>query len=211
MVGRPLLGDPKGGGGCLGPWPAPADPSTHIRNRQKMEFIKGAGNLRPISGTHTFFWPLDHYFVFGILCTKKRPDGGGGGAGGRGGVHRAVACHGASRGHRSTRGPRSSPECPVRTEVPCGSSCWSSSMASGPRALLCAASHLLRPPFCGSPSLLTAARPPIPGTHRAPPTATARWAEVAVEYPGVLQATAKRHRSLPAHGVTQHTLIPGGG
>ena len=53
----------RGGGGCLGPWPAPApaDPPTHpptqIRKmflRKKMKLIKGAGNLRPILGTQTF-------------------------------------------------------------------------------------------------------------------------------------------------------------
>ena len=50
-----------GGGGCLRPWPAPADPPTHIRKLvlgQKIKFIKGGGNLRPIFGAQTFFWPL---------------------------------------------------------------------------------------------------------------------------------------------------------
>ena len=52
-----------GGGGGVGPWPAPVDPPPqppHIRKvflRQKMKFIKGAGNLRP---TQNFFWPLTH-------------------------------------------------------------------------------------------------------------------------------------------------------
>ena len=51
------------GGGCLGPWPAPADPPTHTRKiflRQKMKLIKGAGNLRPMLGTQNFFLPLTH-------------------------------------------------------------------------------------------------------------------------------------------------------
>ena len=43
---RPLLEDPSGGGGrCLGPWPAPADPPPpHIRKmflRRKVKIIKG--------------------------------------------------------------------------------------------------------------------------------------------------------------------------
>ena len=46
------------GGGCLAlAQPRPTDPPRHIRKnflRQKMKFIKGAGNLRPISGTQTF-------------------------------------------------------------------------------------------------------------------------------------------------------------
>ena len=50
-------------GGCLGPWPAPADPPPppHIRKiflGQKMKFLKGARNLRPILGTQKLFWPL---------------------------------------------------------------------------------------------------------------------------------------------------------
>ena len=55
--------EPGGGGGCLGPWPAPADqpplPHQKFFLRQKMKFIKGAGNLRPISGTQTFFLASD--------------------------------------------------------------------------------------------------------------------------------------------------------
>ena len=68
---RPLLSDPRGhkatdterGGGGSGPWPAPADPATHIGKiflGQKMKFIEGAGNLRPILGAQPFFWPLTH-------------------------------------------------------------------------------------------------------------------------------------------------------
>ena len=61
---RLLLKDPGGWGGCLGPWPArPTHPPTRIRNtflRQKVKFIKGAGNLRPAFGTQTFFLPLTH-------------------------------------------------------------------------------------------------------------------------------------------------------
>ena len=55
---RLLLKDPGRGGGA---WPAPADP-PHIRIifQQKMKFINGAGNLRPILGTQTFVWPLTH-------------------------------------------------------------------------------------------------------------------------------------------------------
>ena len=60
---RPLLQDPRGEGGLLGaltsPRPTPQPP--HIRMgflRQKLKFIKGAGNLRPIFGTQTVFWPL---------------------------------------------------------------------------------------------------------------------------------------------------------
>ena len=34
-----------------------------------MKFIKGAGNLRPILGTQTFYWPLTH---------PPPPPGGGG-------------------------------------------------------------------------------------------------------------------------------------
>ena len=53
------LKDPRGAGGCLGPWPAPADTppptSGKIFLRQKMKFIKGAGNLRPILDTQTCF------------------------------------------------------------------------------------------------------------------------------------------------------------
>ena len=47
---------PGGGGGLL----ASAGRPTHPRKfspRKKMKFIKGAGNLRPILGTHAF-WPL---------------------------------------------------------------------------------------------------------------------------------------------------------
>ena len=75
-----------GGGGDRGPGPRPAqaiapgppgvggkgvfgaldspDRPTHPHHmskiflRHKMKFIKGAGNLRPILGTQTFFWPL---------------------------------------------------------------------------------------------------------------------------------------------------------
>ena len=54
---------PRGRGGVWGPGqPRPTPPpTTNIRKiflRQKMKFIKGAGNLRPIFGTQTFFWPL---------------------------------------------------------------------------------------------------------------------------------------------------------
>ena len=49
-----------------------ATPPTHIRKiflRQKMKFIKGAGNLRPISGTQNFFLASD---------PPPPPAGGGG-------------------------------------------------------------------------------------------------------------------------------------
>ena len=54
---RLLLKDPRG----EGPWPAPGRPPTPYQKfflQQKMKFIEGAGNLRPIVGTQTFFWPL---------------------------------------------------------------------------------------------------------------------------------------------------------
>ena len=68
-VPGPLLSDPRGARGG----PGLSDPPTHphIRKfflRGKMNFIKGAGKLRPISGTQTFFWPL-----------IPPPPGGGGG------------------------------------------------------------------------------------------------------------------------------------
>ena len=57
---------PPGGGGGGGAWgpgqPWPTPPPTHIRKfvlRHQKKFIKGAGNLRPISGTRTFFLPSD--------------------------------------------------------------------------------------------------------------------------------------------------------
>ena len=47
---RPLLSDPaQGGGGCLGPWPAPADARTHLRKiflRQKFIRRKFEANFR---------------------------------------------------------------------------------------------------------------------------------------------------------------------
>ena len=49
-----------GGGGCGPGQPRRTDPPTHIRKiflRQKMKFIKGAGNLRPILGTNFFLAP----------------------------------------------------------------------------------------------------------------------------------------------------------
>ena len=59
---KPLLQEPPGGGGIV--WspgqPHPTHPPTHIRRiflQQKMKFIKGAGNLRPVSGMQTF-WGL---------------------------------------------------------------------------------------------------------------------------------------------------------
>ena len=55
---RPLRRDPRGVGGCPGPWP-PTHP--HIREmfiRQKVRFIKGAAKLRPTLGTQTFGGPL---------------------------------------------------------------------------------------------------------------------------------------------------------
>ena len=59
--GRLLLKGPRGLFGALAS--RPNDPPGHIRKnfpRSKMTFIKGAGILRPILGTHTFFWPLTH-------------------------------------------------------------------------------------------------------------------------------------------------------
>ena len=47
-----------GGGGGLASPGRPTHPPTHIRKtflRQKMKFIKGAGNLRPILGPQFFF------------------------------------------------------------------------------------------------------------------------------------------------------------
>ena len=52
VAARPLLSDPP-----RGPWPAPADPLPPT-SCKKMRFVKGAGNLRPILGMQTFFWPL---------------------------------------------------------------------------------------------------------------------------------------------------------
>ena len=82
---RLLLQDPPPpggrGGGCLGPWPAPADPAphppTHIRNsllRQKMKFIKGAGVSRPVLGTQTLFWPLTPPPLLSNSLTSLPPD-----------------------------------------------------------------------------------------------------------------------------------------
>ena len=77
VEGRPLRSDPRKGGGGGGLVWGPGQPGRpphppHIRKiflRRKMKFIKGAGNLRPILGTQTFFWPLTH----------PPPGGGGGG------------------------------------------------------------------------------------------------------------------------------------
>ena len=90
-----------GGGGCLGPWPAPADPPTpsHQKNfplGQRMKFLEGAGTLRPISDTQTFFlacgpggapprfWTPT---TSPTNCWPEAPWGGGGGGwgGGNGG------------------------------------------------------------------------------------------------------------------------------
>ena len=65
VVCRPLLSDPggRGGGGCLGPWPALTEPpAPNVRKtflRQKMKFIKGAENLRPSLGKQTFLLASD--------------------------------------------------------------------------------------------------------------------------------------------------------
>ena len=59
---------PPGGGDCLGPWPAPADPPSppnqeNCPQAKEKKLTKGARNLRisgnlRILGTQTFFWPL---------------------------------------------------------------------------------------------------------------------------------------------------------
>ena len=59
---RLLLEDPPrrgggGAGGCLGPWPAPADPPTHIRKivlRQKNEIYQRGRRFEADLGTQTF-------------------------------------------------------------------------------------------------------------------------------------------------------------
>ena len=56
---RSLHEDPRGGGGYLGPWSAPANPgplptSEGVSSGKTMKFITGAGNVRPILGTKTY-------------------------------------------------------------------------------------------------------------------------------------------------------------
>ena len=64
---------PGGGGGYLGPWPAPAHPhQKKFSSGKKMKITKGAGNLRPILGTQTVCWPPRGW---GILPTKQWPGG----------------------------------------------------------------------------------------------------------------------------------------
>ena len=87
--GRPLLKDPpRGGGGGGVVWgpgqPSPTNPPPpHIRKvflRQKMKFIKGAGNLRPMLGTQTCFWPLTLPPPLqrggGVVCSRRNGLGG---------------------------------------------------------------------------------------------------------------------------------------
>ena len=57
-MSRLLLKDPQEGGGEGAGQPQPTHPPTHIKKmflRQKVKFIKGAGQLRPILGTQTSF------------------------------------------------------------------------------------------------------------------------------------------------------------
>ena len=62
LTTRPLPKDPgRGKWGCFGALASPPSPPPHIRKfslGQKVKFIEGAGNLRPMSGTQTVSWPL---------------------------------------------------------------------------------------------------------------------------------------------------------
>ena len=64
---------PGGAGGCLGLWPAPADPPPHRHQKKfpltkKMEIYKRGRKFEAVFSTQTFFWPL----------TPPLPGGGGG-------------------------------------------------------------------------------------------------------------------------------------